>query len=105
MAYVLGAGEMSSVDVIHGWRDVIHGWRNVIHGWRSVIHGWRNAIHGCHPWMEKCHPWMEVSSVDAIHGCHPWMKTTDDGHGRSHYNLDSSSESALSFHVMVLNLL
>ena len=23
-------GEMSSVDVVHGWRNVIHGWRNVI---------------------------------------------------------------------------
>ena len=46
--------EMSSVDVIQGWRD--------------VIHGWRNAIHGCHPCMEKYHPWIEMM---------------DDGHGRS----------------------
>ena len=76
MACVLGAEEMSSVDVIHGWR-------NVIHGWRDAIHGWRNVIRECHPWMEKCHSWMEVSFVDVIHGWHPWMKMMDDGHGRS----------------------
>ena len=97
MAYVLGAGEMSSVDVIHGWRNVIHGWIDAIHWGRNVIRGchpwmerchpWMEKCHPwmekCHPWMEKCHPWMEVSSMDAIHGWHPWMKTTDDGHGRS----------------------
>ena len=95
MAYVLGAGEMSSVDVIHGWRNVIHGWRDAIYGWRNVIRGcypWMERCHPwmekCHPWMEKCHPWMssmdgEMSSMDGsvIRGCHPWMTSMDEDDG------------------------
>ena len=29
----------------------------------DVIHGWRNVIHGCHPWMT-------LLSLNVIHGCH-----------------------------------
>ena len=95
-------GEMSSVDVIHGWRNVIHGWRDAIHGWRNVIrecHLWMERCHPwmekCHPWMEKCHPWMEkchswmssmdgeMSSMDGsvIYGCYPWMTSMDEDDG------------------------
>ena len=38
-------GEMSSVDVIHGWRNVIHGWK--CHLWMlsmDDIHGWRRRM-------------------------------------------------------------
>ena len=93
---------MSSLHIIHGWKchqwksaiETCYPWMNVssvdvIHGWRNVIHGWRSVIRGCHPWMEKCHPWMKVSSVDVIHGwrnvirwCHPRKEVTDNGHGQ-----------------------
>ena len=95
MAYVLGAGEMSSVDVIHGWRNVIHGWIDAIHWGRNVIRGCHPWMERCHPWMEKCHPWMEkchpwmssmdgeMSSMDGsvIRGCHPWMTSMDEDDG------------------------
>ena len=109
MAYVLGAGEMSSVDVIHGWRNVIHGWRDAIHGWRNVIRGCHPWMERCHPWMEKCHPWMEkchpwmssmdgeMSSMDGsvIRGCHPWMTSMDDIHGWRRRMTDMDAANAI----------
>ena len=50
-------GEMSSVDVIHGWRNVIHGWSN-------------SSMDGDVSYMDVEISSMdeEMPSIDVIHG-------------------------------------
>ena len=49
-------GEMSSVDVVHGWRNVIHGWRvPSMDGEMSSVD--ESVIVGCHSWIT--HGWRQ----------------------------------------------